>query len=275
VNVLVEDDQPTALVGVTVDITARKHAEFEAAQLRYQLTHAGRVTSLGELAATLAHELNQPLGAMVSNAEAAAVFMARVPPDLVRIRATLDDIVRDGQRAGGVVHRIRRLLQKQVLEMQPLDVHRLIDEVVGLARAFALSRQIELDVDVEPGLPSPHGDAVQIQQVLINLMLNAMDAVSNQPVHARHVTVSAAGRNASTVELSVIDTGSGFPVDTLQRIFDPFFTTKISGMGMGLAICRTIVQAHGGDIRAENNSRGGAIVRFTLPVPARREERAS
>lgn len=159
--------------------------------------------------------------------------------------------------------------------MQPLDVHRLIGEVVGLARAFALSRQIELNVDVEPGLPSPHGDAVQIQQVLINLMLNAMDAVIDQPVHARHVTVSAAGRDASTVELSVIDTGSGIPVETLPRIFDPFFTTKTSGMGMGLAICRTIVQAHGGDIRVENNPRGGAIVRFTLPVSARREEGAS
>lgn len=275
VNVLAEDDQPTTLVGVTVDITARKHAEFEAAQLRHQVTHAGRVSSLGELAATLAHELNQPLGAMVSNAEAAAVFVARVPPDLVRIRATLDDIVRDGQRAGGVVHRIRRLLQKQVLEMQPLDVHRLVDEVVGLARALALSRAIELSVDVEPGLPSPHGDAVQLQQVLINLLLNAMDAVIDQPVHARHVTVSAAARDASTVELSVIDTGSGIPVEALPQIFDPFFTTKTSGMGMGLAICRTIVEAHGGDIRVENGPRGGAIVRFTLPISARRENGAS
>jgi signal transduction histidine kinase len=260
---------------VTVDITARKHAEFEAAQLRHQVTHAGRVTSLGELAATLAHELNQPLGAMVSNAEAARVFLTRVPPDLVRIQATLDDIVRDGQRAGGVVHRIRRLLQKQVIEMQPLDVHRLVDEVVGLARPFAMSREIELGVDVEPGVPSPHGDAVQIQQVLINLMLNAMDAVMEQPAHARHVTVRAGRRDASTVELSVIDTGSGIPVERLPRIFDPFFTTKTSGMGMGLAICRTIVQAHGGDIRVENNPRGGAIVRFTLPVSGLREERAS
>jgi signal transduction histidine kinase len=194
---------------------------------------------------------------------------------LVRIRATLDERVRDGQRAGGVVHRIRRLLQKQALEMQPLDVHRLIDEVVGLARAFALSREIELNVDVEPEVPSPHGDPVQIQQVLINLMLNAMDAVIDQPAHARHVTVSAAARDASTVELSVIDTGIGIPVKALPHIFDPFFTTKTSGMGMGLAICRTIVQAHGGDIRVENNPGGGTIVRFTLPVSARREEAAS
>jgi signal transduction histidine kinase len=110
---------------------------------------------------------------------------------------------------------------------------------------------------------------------LINLLLNAMDAVIDQPVHARHVTVSAARRDASTVEFSVIDAGSGIPVETLPRIFDPFFTTKTSGMGMGLAICRTIVQAHGGDIRVENNPRGGAIVRFTLPVSGLREERAS
>ena len=272
VKVLVENGQATELVGVTVDITERKRAEFEAAQLRHQMTHAGRVTSLGELAGTLAHELNQPLGAIVSNAESARLFLDRVPPPLDRLRATVDDIARDGQRAGAVVHRVRMLLQKRPPDMRPLDVASLVEGVVGLSRPLALSRQTELTADVPSGLPRPNGDVVQIQQVLINLTLNAMDAVSEQPLHARHVTVRAASRDPSTVEFAVVDSGTGIPAEALPRIFDPFFTTKADNMGMGLAICRTIVESHGGDIRVENNPAGGATVRFTLPVSDRQAE---
>ena len=265
VNVLVENGEPTELVGVTVDITPRKRAEFEADDLRRQLSYAGRVTSLGELAATLAHELNQPLGAIASNAEALQVFMARVPPAVDRIPPILDDIVRDARRAGGVLHRIRTLLQKQVVERQPLDLARLVDEVVGLTRSYALARQIALAVDVEPGLPAPRGDAVEIQQVLINLMFNAMDAVMDRPPRERRIGVRVVSR-APVVEVSVSDTGTGIPDGAAARLFDAFFTTKPEGMGMGLPICRTIIQSHGGDIRAENNPAGGATLRFTLPV---------
>lgn len=264
VKVIVDRGEAAALVGVTVDVTERKRAEFEAAQLRDQLTHAGRVTSLGELAATLAHELNQPLGAMVSNAESARVFLDRIPPDLDHLRAILDDIARDGQRAGDIVHRVRMLLQKQAFEMQPVDAAALVVAVVALARPLAQSRQIDLRVDVEPRLPS-RGDAVQLQQVLLNLLLNAIEAVAEQPPDARRIVVRGMHRGAH-VEISVDDTGRGIPDAALSRVFDPFFTTRTGGMGMGLAISRTIVEAHGGHIAVANNPGGGVTVGITLPA---------
>lgn len=270
VKVLVDHGEATELVGVTVDVTHRKLAEFEAAQLRSQLAHAGRVTILGELAATLAHELNQPLGAMVSNAEAAQVFMDREPSALERLRPILDDIVRDGQRAGAIIHRVRRLLQKQPLETGPVDLGRLAEEMAGLARPLALSRQIALRVDVAEGLPAAHADVVHVQQVLLNLLQNAIDAVSGQPVDTRHILVRAA-RRGPDVELSVTDSGPGIPPERLPHLFEPFFTTKADGLGMGLPICRTIVRSHGGDIHVENNASGGATVGFTLPAYTARE----
>ncbi len=264
VKVIVENGEPVALVGATVDITERKRAEFEAAQLRHHLAHAGRVTSLGELAATLAHELNQPLGAMVSNAEAARMFLERDPPGLDRVRAILLDIARDGQRAGDIVHRVRMLLHKKAFETRPIDVSDLVVAVVGIVRPLAQSRQIALDTSLEDGLQS-RGDAVQIQQVLLNVIFNAMDAVGDQPPEGRQVTVRGA-RCGFDVEVTVSDTGRGIPPEALPRVFDPFFTTRADGMGMGLVICRSIVEAHGGQIEVENNPAGGATVRFTLPA---------
>jgi PAS domain S-box-containing protein len=264
VNVLVEGDVATELVGVTVDITERKLAEIEADRLRHQFTQALRVTSLGELAVTLAHELNQPLGAIVSNAEAAQVFLSRTPPGRERVLAILADIVQDGRRAGDVLHRARRLLQNQPIELQPLDVPRTIAEVVALSRALALSRRVDLSSRVAPGLPRPTADAVQIQQALLNLVFNAMDAVAERPEGRRQVSVGAAAAEG-WVELTVADNGGGIPPDLLPHVFDPFFTTKAGGMGMGLAICRSIARAHGGDISVENNAGGGATVRFRLP----------
>ncbi len=263
VKVIVADGEPVSLIGVTVDITKRKRAEFEAEQLRHQLTHAGRVTSLGELAATLAHELNQPLGALVSNAEAARMSLDRKKPDATRLRGIVEDIERDAQRAGAIVHRVRALLQKQASEVKPIDAAGLVVAVVGLARPLAQSRQIELATELQPALPS-YGDAVQIQQVLLNLILNAMDAVADQPRGRRHVIVRGV-HCGSDVRITVSDTGKGIPAEALPHVFDPFFTTRPAGMGMGLAICRSIVEAHGGRIQVENNPAGGAAVHFTLP----------
>jgi len=266
VNVLVEKGQPTELVGVTVDVTERKRAEFETAHLRHELAHAGRVTMLGELAATLAHELNQPLGAIVSNAETARLLVNAVPRAADDLRLILDDIVQDGHRAGEIVHHARLLLQKKVVEAGPLDVRSLVDGVVELTRSLTLARHIVLTVEVAPGLPDACGDAVQIQQVLLNLILNAMEALADTAPNVRHIVIRAALHGAASIELSVADSGSGIPEERLPHVFDHFFTTKSTGMGMGLAICRTIVRAHGGDIRAENNPDGGATVRFTLPL---------
>jgi PAS domain S-box-containing protein len=265
VNVLVEGGEAAELVGVTVDITERKLAEIEADRLRHQFTQAQRVTSLGELAVTLAHELNQPLGANVSNAEAAQVFLSRTPPARDRVLPILADIVQDARRAGDVLHRARRLLQHQPIELLPLDVARTIAEVVALARALALSRRVDVASHVAPGLPRPAADAVQVQQVLLNLVFNAMDAVEGRPEGRRQVSIDAAARDG-WVELTVTDSGDGIPPERLPQVFDPFFTTKSGGMGMGLAICRSIVQAHGGDIALENTAGGGARVRVRLPA---------
>ena len=265
VKVLVEDGEARELIGVTVDVTDRKLAEFEAAQLRFQLAHAARVASLGELAATLAHELNQPLGALVSNAEAALVFLDRNPPALTQLRPILDDIVRDGQRAGGIIHRVRRFLEKKEIEEGPVDVGRVIEEIVELARPLALSRQISLWAEIAEHVPPARADVIHVQQVLLNLLQNAIDAVSGQPPDTRHILIRAT-RSGRDVEVSVTDSGPGISSERLAHVFDPFFTTKAEGLGMGLAICRTIVRSHGGDIRVQNNVSGGATVSFTLPA---------
>lgn len=268
VNVRIQNGKPVELVGVTVDISERKRAEFETAQLRHELAHALRVTSVGELAAALAHELNQPLGAIVSNAEAAHLFLKRNPPAVDRLEAILQDIAADGERAAAVLRRIRRLLRKQEIEPQPLDVCRLVADVVASIRPLAGSKRIDVSMELEPDLPAPSGDPVQIQQVLLNLIVNAMDAVADAPDGLRTVTVRA-GRAPDGIELSVEDTGKGIPPEVLPRMFEPFFTTKATGMGMGLAICQTIVNAHRGDIRVDGTRGRGAKVSFTLPASER------
>jgi PAS domain S-box-containing protein len=261
VKVIVEHDEPVALVGASVDVTERKRAEFEIEHLRHQLMHAGRVTTLGELTATLAHELNQPLGALVSNAETALMTAAsrRTPRQL---RSILHDILRDAQRAGQIVHRVRMLLQRRDLEAQSFDADRVVSAVVALVEPLAVSRHIEVRVALERGLHL-HGDIVQIQQLLLNLILNAIDAVSDQPDGGRQIVIR--GRDCGAdVEIAVSDTGRGVAADALPRIFEPFFTTRPGGLGMGLAICRTIVEAHGGQIAFANNPSSGATVKFTL-----------
>ena len=262
VKVLVEGGKPVALVGASVDITARKRAEFEVAQLREQLARAMRVTSIGELTATLAHELNQPLGAMVSNAETAQMHLTAVPPVIESLRAILDDITRDAHRAADIVQRVRLMLQQQAFEMKPVDADQLVHAVVGLVRPLTESRHIDVAVTLEPWLEL-HADSVQIQQVLLNLLLNAIDAVRDRPEDARRIIVQGA-RHGSEIELSVSDTGRGVPTEALPRLFEPFFTTRVGGLGMGLPICKTIVEAHGGTIEILNNPAAGATVRFTL-----------
>jgi PAS domain S-box-containing protein len=267
VNVLAENGVPKEVVGVTVDITRRKITEIELERLRLQLAHTHRVATLGELAAALAHELNQPLGAILSNAETASLLCRNSPPSPELLSTILDDIVRDGHRAGSVLHRLRTFLQPHPLVLEPLDVARLVAEVVGLVRVESITRQVEISVEVPPDLGHPFGDAVQIQQVLLNLILNAMDAVDDQPASRRRIRIAAVPRSPS-IEISVADRGGGFPTETLPRAFDPFVTTKATGLGIGLSICRSIIRAHGGEITVENNADGGATARVTLPEAA-------
>jgi signal transduction histidine kinase len=258
--------QPVRIRGASRDVTADKQAELETLLLRQQVAHVGRVTMMGQLATALAHEINQPLGAILRNAEAAELFMQEASPDLDEIRAIIADIREDDQRAGAVIDRMRGLLKRQNLTTQPIHVDELVGDVRALVRVDAAARHVKLDVDIPGDLPPVRGDRVHLQQVLLNLILNGMDALNESSREGRRVRVTALLDGAQTVEIAVSDTGSGIPTDKLTHIFDPFFTTKPNGMGMGLPISRTIIEAHGGRFWAENNNSGGATFRFTLPI---------
>ena len=258
--------QPVLIRGTARDVTARKQAEQETQLLRQEIAHAGRVSMMGQLASGLAHEINQPLASILRNAEAAELFLQHPSPDLDEIRAILSDIRSDDERAGHVIDRMRGLLKRQTLDTGRLDVGALVGDVAALVRVDAATRQVKLDVDVPADLPHVRGDRVQIQQVLLNLILNGMDALNGTRLEDRRVIVTARLDGAQLVEIAVGDAGHGIPADTLARIFDPFFTTKPNGMGIGLAVSRTIVEAHSGRLWAENRNGGGAAFRFTLPI---------
>ena len=258
--------QPVLIRGADRDVTARKQAEQETQLLRQEIAHAGRVSMMGQLASGLAHEINQPLASILRNAEAGELFLQHPSPDLDEIRAILSDIRSDDERAGHVIDRMRGLLKRQTLDTGRLDVGALVGDVVALVRIDAATRQVKLDVDVPADLPHVRGDRVQIQQVLLNLILNGMDALNGTRLEDRRVEVTARLDGAQLVEIAVGDAGHGIPADKLARIFDPFFTTKPNGMGIGLAVSRTIVEAHSGRLWAENRNGGGAAFRFTLPI---------
>ena len=254
------------VLGVSIDITARKLAELELQQQRDELAHLSRMTTIGEMAATLAHELNQPLGAIHSNAEAAEIFLNNNPRNLDELRAIVSDIRQDGWRAGEVIHRMRALLKRNEFKMEPIEVKSLVGDLGGLLQAVLISHKARLRIEVAPSLPPVLGDTVQLQQVLLNLILNALEAVVDCPIGERDVAVRAVLSGPSWVKITVTDQGPGFSAEKLAKLFEPFFTTKKDGMGIGLRICQTIIVAHGGHISAENNPDRGATVGFTLPT---------
>jgi two-component system sensor kinase FixL len=258
--------KPILVRGVSHDITARKEAEQETQNLRREIAHAGRVSMMGQFASALAHEINQPLGAILRNAEAAELFLQNASPDLEEIRAIFADIRKDDQRAGSVIDRMRALLKRQNLDKRSVDVSELVGEVVAVVHSDATARHVKFEVAVADRLPPVCGDVVHLQQVLLNLIVNAMDALDEAKTGDRRVSVTASLDGPQTVEIAVSDSGRGIPADKLTHIFDPFFTTKPKGMGMGLPISRTIIEAHHGRLWAENRLDGGASFRFTLPI---------
>jgi C4-dicarboxylate-specific signal transduction histidine kinase len=247
------------------DITAQHHAEMETGRLRQELAHISRVTLMGELTASLAHELNQPLTAIASNAHAGERYLAFPVPRLDEVREILADVAADARRAGEVIHRLRALLKKDATRFRPLDLNEVIREVVALTRTDAIIRHQPITLTLAPDLPPVLGDRVQLQQVLLNLVLNGMDAMAEQAQAARQLTIQTVSE-ATAVRVGVRDQGPGIPADRLEELFDAFFTTKPNGMGMGLAISRSIVEGHGGRIWAENNPEGGATFWLTVPV---------
>ncbi|MCG2595462.1 ATP-binding protein [Ramlibacter sp. XY19] len=258
--------RPLRMRGASMDCTERRKNEEETRLLRQEIAHVGRISVVGQLAAALAHEINQPLGAILRNAEAATLFLRREKPDLAEIGAILEDIRKDDQRAGAVIDRMRSLLRRQTVEMRPMAVAELFADIGTLLRPEAEARHVKLDIALCQDLPQVAGDRVHLQQVLLNLVANAMDAIDEAAAPSRSVVVSARREGPRAVEIAVSDSGAGIPPARACHLFEPFYTTKAKGMGMGLAISRTIVEAHGGTLRAENAESGGARFLFTVPA---------
>lgn len=249
-----------------IDITERHRAEIEARTMRLELSHFARVAMMGELTASLAHELNQPLTAILTNAQAAQRLLNLPTPDLVDVREILDDIMTDGHRASETIRRVRDLLTKSEPKYQALDLNTIIVDVVGFINNEMLAKHVAVTMQLTPDLPQVRGDRIQLQQVILNIILNALDAMKDMPAGQRHIDIISAWVDKESLQVSIKDTGTGISVDTLDKIFDPFFTAKPDGMGMGLAICRSIVEGHGGRLWAVNNGGRGATFRFTLPI---------
>jgi PAS domain S-box-containing protein len=252
--------------GIMRDITERKRVEGELQQQRDELAHMTRVSLMGELAASLAHELNQPLTAILSNAQAAQRFLSGKPSDIEEVREILHDIVEDNTRAGEVIRQMRALVKKEEFDFSSIDLSDIIQGIMSLVHSDAVLRNVRVRLDVDPDLPRVRGDKVQLQQVLLNLLLNAFDAMKDCPADERDVSLRAELDGRDMLRISVSDHGTGLTSDQLDNIFQPFFTTKREGLGMGLSISRSIVEAHGGRLWAENNADHGAIFYFTLPV---------
>jgi PAS domain S-box-containing protein len=254
------------LLASIVDITARKLVEQEIAQQRNELAHLSRVATLGELSGALAHELNQPLTAILSNAQAAQRFLADEPPDLNEVRDILRDIVQDDERAGEVIRRLRGLLKKEELDHVPLDLNVVVQDALRLTRTDLQSRNVTLRTTFAPELPAIRGDCVQLQQVLLNLIMNATDAMAGIPREDRRLLVCTEAMGPERVRVSLSDSGTGIAPAIVNRMFDAFATTKPLGLGLGLKVCQTILTTHGGHIEGKNNPGQGTTFNFTLPA---------
>ncbi len=258
--------KPAQLLGISIDITARKQAELEAKQRRDELSHLSRVALIGEMSASIAHELNQPLAGIVSNAGAGQRFIDRGNVDLQEIRELLADIGADARRASDVVRGIRGMIKKEQMGRQRINLNDIVTNVVHILSSDALLHWCELKTSLDTNLPMVEADPIQIQQVLINLVVNAFEAMPETPVSTREVEINTQQNADGAVRVSVRDYGVGVSPEARSRLFEQFFTTKAEGLGMGLAIARSIVEAHAGTIDAENAEGGGARFHFTLPI---------
>ena len=255
-----------SIQGVLRNVTEQFQAQRENDELRRNLTHAERVSVLGRLSSSFAHELSQPLAAILHNAETAQILLKGTNPDLVELRAIIADIQRDDVRAAETIAGMRALFTRREMALVQLSVETLVQGVMSLLRIDASVRHVPLETTIAPGLPAIRGDRVHLSQVLINILINAMDAVANMPESQRRVTLNARNAEPGWVEIEIVDSGPGISDDVMRRIFDPFFTTKSAGMGIGLSVSRTIVDAHNGRLWAENGAAGGAKFRVMLPV---------
>lgn len=256
--------QALLITDLLLERARRRRGETDLQRNREQLAHVTRISTMGELAASLAHELNQPLTAILSNAQAAQRFLNAKPAELKEVDEILEDIVTDNNRAGEVIRRMRALVKKEELDFAPINIVSVINDVVQLVHSDGILRNIRVQIECQDGLPRVRGDRVQLQQVVLNLLINAFDAMKEAIATERNVKVRAKTNGAGTVEVSVRDHGTGLTSNELARIFQPFYTTKREGLGMGLSISRSIIEAHGGRLWAENNADRGATFHFTV-----------
>jgi len=257
--------QAMTITGLLVQRSLRRQAEAELLKQRTALAHAGRVSRMGQLASALTHELNQPLGAILRNAEAGELYLQANPPNLKEVHAILADIRRDDKRAGNVIDRMRSLLKRQKLSSTQLDLREVVEDTIAMIQPDAETRQVRLKVDMPATLVPAQGDRVHVQQVLLNLIFNGMDAMSHTPKQKRLLIVRARETKNGNLQVTVTDQGVGIPQDAVTHIFEPFYTTKSNGMGMGLAISRTIIEAHGGELWMESQPTVGTTFTFILP----------
>jgi C4-dicarboxylate-specific signal transduction histidine kinase len=260
-------------VAFVLDLTERKQAEenVRESERRYrevqtELAHANRVATMGQLGASIAHEVKQPIAATVTNAQAALRWLDAQPPDEDEVRLALSRIVNDGNRAAAVIGRIHELVKKVPPQKEPLDINKAIREVIELTHGETRKHGVSVQVHLADRLPLIQGDRVQLQQVLLNLLINATEAMDGVSDGVRELLISTGNADAGCVLVAVSDSGPGFAPHNAEHIFGPFYTTKSTGLGMGLSICRSIIEAHGGRLWASANVPHGAIFQFTVPA---------
>jgi PAS domain S-box-containing protein len=252
-----------------VNITNRRRAELQAQTLLHELAHVSRVAVLGELTASFAHELSQPLTAIQTNAHSAKRLLAQKGHSQEDLAELLSDILADNQRAGKILHQLRALLKKGRVRLKPLKLNKLIHDVSDLLHDEAVLKKVKVSLHLDPHLPRVLGERIQLQQVILNLMVNAFESMRRKHHGKRELTIETCVSGEDQVAILVRDTGTGIPPDQINRIFEPFFTTKSEGLGMGLTICRTMVEAHDGKISVANNPETGVTFRVVLPVPGK------
>ena len=252
-------------VGFVLDLTDRKRAERAYTQVQMELAHANRIATMGQLSASIAHEISQPLGAALSYANAASHWLAAQPPNLEEVRRDLSFIVQSGVRASEVIDRIRALVKKAPPRKDRLEINEAILQVIALAQNEMASKGISLRTQLAEALPATQGDRVQLQQVILNLLINAMEAMSAMSEGPRELLISTAKTDSEGVLVAVRDSGPGLAPESVERLFEPFYTTKPGGLGMGLSICRSIIESHHGRLWATANTPHGAVFQFNLP----------
>jgi two-component system sensor kinase FixL len=258
--------EPPRYVGLLHDISVRRRAERDAHEARERMMHVSRLATMGEMAAGISHELNQPLTAIATTAQACTRIMAGVNPDLDEVRTALERMAGQALRAGEIIRRLRNLVRRHESELEPADINAVINELGALTMADARANDVHIRVELTPGLPSVMIDRIQIQQVLLNLLRNSVDALQSMPAGEKLLSVRSSAPHAGWVEVAVSDTGPGVAAEMLDHLFTPFATTKSDGTGLGLAISRTIVEAHHGSLAYRSLEPTGACFTITLPV---------